>query len=69
VYDWIIEADIYRLKKAYVQADTKEDRDELARKIAAKRELIGGVTVGNAVASWPLRAPSDRARAGSRPTG
>lgn len=36
MYDWIIEADIYRLKQAFNEADTSDERRRLTAHINAK---------------------------------
>ena len=41
MYDWIIEADIYRLKKAFNAAATSDDRRRLTVHINAKEAELG----------------------------
>ena len=40
MYDWILEADVYRLEKAIFESSKPEERESLQRLLASKRRAL-----------------------------
>lgn len=60
MYNWIIEADIYRLSKAIREQEDAQERHRLGVLLAAKRQQLSIATAASAPHEPPQSTPRSR---------